>query len=80
MVLLYCLLSKKCTARRSFYADDAPACAKFDDLKQWLGQLVDQGPKYGYYPEPEKIVLIVHPDHIYEAKRYFEQNGLKIVT
>ena len=38
----------------SFYADDAAACGKFDDLKQWLQQVVDEGPKYGYYPKPKK--------------------------
>ena len=66
--------------KQSFYADDASACRKFDDLKQWLQQRVDEGPKYGYYPEPKKTFLIVHPDHVEEAKRCFEQSGLKIVT
>ena len=35
---------------------------------------------YGYYPEPKKSFLIVHPDRFDEAKRGFEQKGLKIVT
>ena len=66
--------------KQSFYADDAAACAKIDDLKQWLQQVVAAGPKYGYYPEPKKSFLIVHPDHVDEAKRCFEQTGLKNVT
>ena len=53
---------------------------KVDDLKQSLQQVVDEGPKYGYYPEPKKSFLIVHNDHVDEAKRCFEQTGLKIVT
>ena len=57
--------------KQSFYADDAAACAKSDDLKQWLQQVVDEGPKYGYYPEPTKSFLIVHPDHVDEAKSCF---------
>ena len=44
--------------KQSFYADDAAACAKFDDLKQGLQQVVDKGPKYDYYPEPKKASLL----------------------
>ena len=54
--------------KQSFYADDAAACGKFDDLKQWMRQIVDEGPKCGYYLEPKKSFLIVHPDHVDEAK------------
>ena len=36
-------------------------CAKFDELKQWVQLIVDEGPKYGYYPEPKKSFLTVHP-------------------
>ena len=73
-------LHNQTTHKQGFYADDAGACANFDDLKQWLQQVVDEGPKYGYYPDPQKSFLIVHPDQIYEAKRCFEQTGLEIVT
>ena len=65
--------------KQSFYSDDAAACGKFDDLKQWMQQIVDEGPKYGYYLEPKKSFLIVHPDHVDEAKRCFEQTCLKLV-
>ena len=66
--------------KQSFYRDDAAACGKIDDLKQWLQQVVNEGMKYGYYPEPKKSFLIVHLDHVDEAKRCFEQSALKIVT
>ena len=65
---------------QGFYADDAAACSKFDDLKLWLQQAIDEGPKYGYYPDPKNSFPIVHPDHVDETKRCFEQTGLEIVT
>ena len=38
------------------------------------------GPKFGYYPEPNKSYLIVHPDFVAEAEDMFKPLGIKIVT
>ena len=40
------------------------------------------GPKYGhgYFPEPEKSYLVVHPDFVEIAKEKFKDFKLNIVT
>ena len=41
---------------------------------------MEEGPKYGYHPEPEKSFLVVHPDHFEKAQEFFQDLNLNIVT
>ena len=54
--------------------------AKFKELKEWLELLILEGPKYGYFPEPEKSYLVVHPNLLDEAKLLFKDIQINIVT
>ena len=65
--------------RQAWYADDSSALGKLEKLLDWLLLLMENGPKYGYYPEPSKSYLVVHPNFIDEAHRLFDQFGIKIV-
>ena len=41
--------------------------------------LMQEGPKYGYYPEPDKSYLVVAPAFIEEAKQLFSPYGVVVV-
>ena len=45
-----------------------------------LKLLILEGPKYGYFPEPEKSYLVVHPDFVDIAKEKFADFRMNIVT
>ena len=57
------------------------AClGQFALLHQLLQLLVDEGPKFGYFPEPDKSYLVVHPDFVEEVKYHFKDFKINIVT
>jgi hypothetical protein len=50
-----------------WYADDAGAGAKLDEIGRFFRQLREIGPLFGYYPEPTKSILIVRQHNLEEA-------------
>ena len=60
--------------------NDSACLAKFKELKEWLELLILEGPKYGYFPEPEKSYLVVHPNLLDEAKLLFKDIQINIVA
>ena len=66
--------------KQNWDADDASCIAAFEALVEWLNLLLLDGPKYGYFPEPEKSYLVVHPDFVEIAKEKFKDFKLNIVT
>lgn len=42
--------------------------------------LRNEGPKWGYYPEPSKSVLVVKPGNEEEAKQIFRDLHVNVVT
>jgi hypothetical protein len=49
-------------------------------LLEWFLALIENGPKYGYYPEPSKSYLVVHPKFVEHAKILFAGFNINIVT
>ena len=49
-------------------------------MKTWRDQLCTMGPKYGYYPQASKTILIVKERFEEKAKAIFGKNGIKIST
>ena len=41
--------------------------------------LIREGPKYGYYPEPDKSYLVVSPKFVELAKQLFSAYGVTII-
>ena len=42
-----------------WFADDSTAGGKIQGINTWWNSLKENGPKYGYFPKPEKTYLIV---------------------
>jgi hypothetical protein len=74
-------LEEESVVTQNWYADDAAAVGELDNVMEWMGKLLQHGPKYGYYPEPKKSILIVHPDYMNKAKEMFETKlGVTVVS
>jgi hypothetical protein len=65
---------------QNWYADDSACLAPLQMLREWFGLLMQEGPKYGYFPEPQKSYIVVHPSYVNEATSVFSDFGVKIVT
>jgi hypothetical protein len=63
-----------------WYADDAGGGGDFQKIRGYFERLVELGPKYGYFPEPSKSILVVQAHNKKAAKAYFEDLGFTIVT
>lgn len=49
-------------------------------VREWLDALLEDGPKYGYYPEPRKSIAIVKDwRQLERAKQEFQGLGLEFV-
>ena len=72
---LHCL-KEKCL--QLWYADDASLGGKFEAISKMFRKLCQIGPKFGYYPEPSKCTLVVHPLAIPHATNYFKDMGFQI--
>ena len=46
--------TKPSVCKQSWYADDSSAGGKIGGIKIWWDTLLEQGPKYGYYPKASK--------------------------
>ena len=66
--------------KQSWYADDSSAGGQLTEMKTWWDQLRTMGPKYGYYPQASKTILIVKERFEAKAKAIFGKSGIKIST
>ena len=66
--------------KQNWYADDSACLAKLLLLKEWLAALMEEGPKFGYYAEPDKSYLVVHPDYIEPTQEIFKDFKINLVT
>ena len=67
-------------SKQSWYADGSSAGGQLTDMKTWWDQLCTMGPKYGYFSQVSKIILIVNERFEAKAKAIFGKNGIKIST
>ena len=56
---------------QSWYADNASAIGKFEDLHLLFKDLATFGSSYGYLPNSSKSILVVPEDRVERAKHYF---------
>lgn len=55
-----------------WFADDSASAGSVDSVLKWWNDLKKLGPKYGYYPKPNKTWLIVKPSFHQYARQKFE--------
>jgi hypothetical protein len=54
-----------------WYADDSGSIGELRNVYLWLQHLVKEGPKYGYFPEPDKSYLIIKESFREEAQHLY---------
>ena len=67
-----------CSCPQIWFADDAGAGGKLNDLVKWWDEINRTGPAYGYFPKASKSWLIVKPEYLDEAKQLFQGKGVNI--
>ena len=70
------LKNKQPNLHQSWYADDASAAGSLQAIKLYFQELTEVGPKYGYYPEPSKSILIVRDNNLQQAQAFLDANNL----
>ena len=63
-----------------WYADDVSAVGSVKDLSNWWNALVDQGPKYGYFPNSSKSWLVVKESCYNEACSVFSNLSVNVTS
>ena len=75
--LIKCLKSTYPDVTQPWYADDDGALGMFDNLEQYFNSLKHKGPAWGYYPDPNKIIMIVRSNNIEEGGCLYSVMGLR---
>ena len=52
--------------------------AKLRKIREWWDRVVENGPKYGYFPKAEKSWLVVKAEVEQEAIEIFKDTGVNI--
>ena len=63
-----------------WYADDASAVDRIECLKKWWDKLIELGPRYGYFPNASKSLIVVKEEHHEKAVNIFGGSGLLVTT
>ena len=71
-------VAKKKRWTQAWYADDANCGGFLDSLFVWFQRLLQDGPAFGYHPQPSKTCLVVDERDLPEARRLFEPLGVNI--
>ena len=78
--LLDHLQSVKRSVKHVAFADDQTGAGKLKEIKIWWDTLITEGSKYGYYPKPSKLFLILKQQYKEYAERIFAGSNIKITT
>ena len=80
--LLECLLNSEPEHKPKMvaFADDLTGAGNLADLHSWWHQLLNIGPKYGYFPKPSKSYIIVKEEKLDLAKVMFSGTRINITS
>ena len=68
------------TSSQIWFVDDAAAGGNLSSLLHFWRGLLDEGPKYGYYPNATKTWLVTKDDHLMAANDIFGATGVCITS
>ena len=63
-----------------WYADDASATGRLDQLRTWWDRLTTIGPAYGYHPNASKTWLVTKEAHLQDASTIFHGSNVNITA
>ena len=63
-----------------WFADDATAVGSLSSVFDWWQHLSSIGPKFGYFPNASKTVLIVKPEHLVNAQSIFADTNIQVTA
>ena len=67
-------------AKQVWYADDATACVKLQQLPAWWDNLISLGQAFGCFADARKTWLIVKRTHLEVARELFDGTGVNSTT
>ena len=68
-------------AKQAWFADDGTGGGSILQLKTMWDNVLDMGPKFGYFPKASKSILIVKGlEHLPKARSVFKDTGVQITT
>ena len=67
-------------ATQAWFADDASCGGKAVRIRNWWDQLVPSGPKYGYFPNASKTIIIAKEEAKDRVGEAFQDPGVEITT
>ena len=68
-------------AKQAWFADDGTGGGAILQLKKMWDNVIETGPKYGYFPKASKSILIVKGmENLPKAKSVFKDSGIQITT
>ena len=65
---------------QSCYADNAGELCMLNNLKNYFKALKCNGLERGYYPDPTKSILVVHPQNLEFGVEFRQRHGFKVCT
>jgi hypothetical protein len=80
LLIIRQLTAEFLAVKQPWYADDARAGGSFDGIRAYFHWLQEIGPKPGYYPEPDKCILVVREHNHKTAKAAFLDLSFKVRT
>ena len=63
-----------------FYADDGAGAGTLETVHGWWTSPLAKGPKYGYFPNASKTILLVKLEHHERALQIFAGSGVNVTT
>ena len=78
ILMIKCLKSKYPDITHPWYAENAEALGTFDNLEQYFKALKCNGLAWGYYPNPTKRILAVHPQNLEAGELFGRRHGFKV--
>ena len=73
----------KTNTKKSFFADDGAGAGKLETVREWWTSLLAQGPKFGYFPNASKTILLVKSEHYsgpFKSLQISAASGVNVTT